>query len=229
MEVIDQEGEPLTPAELKIQLQAVKKHCEKVGEGPNIAVLTAGNRTEWAKTREKMVEMDPVNARNLSVIEKSIVVLAFDDAMPKDMGEVLHQALVGSCKNRWFDHIHTEVFFKNGLFASHIEHTPADGMVGTYFGNFLFAQTQRSGPIQKYQVPDRPVSEPDELTFTIDDEIRDAIIHTEETFSQQASDLELICPSFTDYGKKFIRSFKLHPEAYMQAALQLAYFRMHGM
>ncbi|XP_035688776.1 uncharacterized protein LOC118424334 [Branchiostoma floridae] len=217
MEVIDLEGEPLTPAELKIQLEGVKKQYENVCEGPHISVLTAGDRTEWAKTREKMVEMDPVNAHNLSVIEKSIFVLAFDDAMPKDSGEALHQALVGSGKNRWFDHVNTEVAFKSGLFAGHFEHTPADGMVPVYIG-----------PIQKDQVPARPVPEPEELIFTIDDEIRDAIIHTEETFIKQASDLELICPSFTDYGKKFIRSFQLHPDSYMQTALQLAYFRLHG-
>ncbi|XP_035688775.1 peroxisomal carnitine O-octanoyltransferase-like [Branchiostoma floridae] len=53
-------------------------------------------------------------------------------------------------------------------------------------------------------------------------------MHTEETFIKQASDLELICPSFTDYGKKFIRSFKLHPDSYVQNAVQLAYFRLHG-
>ncbi|XP_035688500.1 peroxisomal carnitine O-octanoyltransferase-like isoform X1 [Branchiostoma floridae] len=228
MECVDQEGEPLTPAELKLQLQMLKQQCENMSEGPHISALTAGNRTEWAKTREKMVEMDPVNAHNLSVIEKSIVVVAFDDAMPKDGGEALYQALVGSSRNRWFDHFNTGVVFKSGLYASNFEHSPADGMVAVYWGYFLFAQLQRIGPIQKAQVPARPVPEPEELVFTIDDEIRDAIVHTEETFIKQASDMELICPSFTDYGKKFIRSFQLHPDSYMQTALQLAYFRLHG-
>ncbi|XP_035688503.1 peroxisomal carnitine O-octanoyltransferase-like [Branchiostoma floridae] len=101
-------------------------------------------------------------------------------------------------------------------------------MVPAYLGYFIFAQSQRIGSMRKDQVPDRHVPEPEELVFTIDDEIRDAIIHTEETFIKQASDLELICPSFTDYGKKFIRSFQLHPDSYMQTALQLAYFRLHG-
>eukprot|EP00058_Branchiostoma_floridae_P006118 XP_002591606.1 hypothetical protein BRAFLDRAFT_223395 [Branchiostoma floridae] len=233
MEVIDQEGEPLTPAELKTQLEVVKQQCENVCEGPHISVLTAGNRTEWAKTREKMVEMDPVNARNLSVIEKSIVVLAFDDATPKDSGEVsgdvLRQVLVGSSRNRWFDHVNTGVAFKSGIFASQVDHTPADGMVGIYYKNFLLAQAQRIAPIEKDQVLARPVPEPEELSFTLDDEIRnDAMCNINILGSTQASDLELVCPSFTDYGKKFIRSFKLHPDAYMQAALQLAYFRLHG-
>ncbi|CAH1238747.1 CROT [Branchiostoma lanceolatum] len=228
LEVIDREGEPLTPAELKIQLEGVKQQCENVPEGPHISALTAGDRTEWAKTREKMVEMDAVNAHNLSVIEKSIVVAAFDDAMPKDAGEALYQTLLGSSRNRWFDHFNTGVAYKSGLFASTFEHSPADGMVGVYWGYYIFAQLQRMGPIRKDQVLDRPIPEPEELVFTIDDEIRDAITHTEETFIKQASDIDLICPSFTDYGKKVIRSFKLHPDSYMQTALQLAYFRMHG-
>ncbi|XP_035692954.1 peroxisomal carnitine O-octanoyltransferase-like [Branchiostoma floridae] len=101
-------------------------------------------------------------------------------------------------------------------------------MVAAFLGYFVFAQSQRIGPIRKDKVSDRSVPEPEELIFAIDDEIRDEIIHTQETFIKQASDLELVCPSFTDYGKKFIRSFKLHPDYYIQTALQLAYFRLHG-
>ncbi|XP_035697812.1 peroxisomal carnitine O-octanoyltransferase-like [Branchiostoma floridae] len=297
MEVIDQEGEPLTPAELKTQLEVVKQQCENVCEGPHISVLTAGNRTEWAKTREKMVEMDPVNARNLSVIEKSIVVLAFDDATPKDSGEVLRQVLVGSSRNRWFDHVNTGVAFKSGIFASQVDvrfclhicitlekilhiirivkecivvnqkdfntrQVAITQATGYDFGN---GQTFQITPVSDNVISiflaqigashnsfPMPVYSCGQYLHCLSLQ-RDYIVYIFSILQQMAwwvfiiktsfllrlrglhqlksppaSDLELVCPSFTDYGKKFIRSFKLHPDAYMQAALQLAYFRLHG-
>ncbi|XP_078572634.1 peroxisomal carnitine O-octanoyltransferase-like isoform X2 [Branchiostoma floridae x Branchiostoma japonicum] len=228
LEVIDQEGEPLTPPELKRQLDSVKEQCENAPEGPHISTLTAEDRTKWAKVREKLMAMDAVNADHLSIIEQSIVVLAFDDATPKNHGENFYETLAGNAQNRWFDHISTIVAFKSGLLCANYEHSPADAMVHVYAGYFINSQLQRMGPFWKGSVPDRLVPQPEELVFTIDDEIRDAVVQAKKTFLKQASDFEVICPSFTDYGKKFIRSFKLHPDSYMQTALQLAYFRLHG-
>ncbi|XP_066302776.1 peroxisomal carnitine O-octanoyltransferase-like [Branchiostoma lanceolatum] len=228
LEVIDPEGEPLTPPELKRQLDSVKEQCENAPEGPHISTMTAEDRTKWAMVREKMIAMDPVNADNLSTIEQSIVVLAFDDAFPKNHAENFYETLAGSAHNRWFDHINTIVAFKSGLLCANYEHSPADAMVHVYAGYFINSQLQRSGSLWKGSVPDRLVPQPEELVFTIDDEIRAAVVQAEKTFHKQASDFEVICPNFTDYGKKFIRSFKLHPDSYMQTALQLAYFKQHG-
>ncbi|XP_066301733.1 peroxisomal carnitine O-octanoyltransferase-like [Branchiostoma lanceolatum] len=228
LEVIDPEGEPLTPPELKRQLDSVKEQCENAPEGPHISTMTAEDRTKWAMIREKMMAMDAVNAHNLAIIEQSMLVLAFDDAFPKNHGENLYETLAGSAHNRWFDHISTMVAFKSGLLCANYEHSSAEALVHGYTGYFISSQLQRNGPNWKGSVPDRLVPQPEELVFTIDDEIRDAVIQAEKTFHKQASDFEVICPSFTDYGKKFIRSFKLHPDSYMQTALQLAYFRIHG-
>ncbi|XP_078703845.1 peroxisomal carnitine O-octanoyltransferase-like isoform X1 [Branchiostoma floridae x Branchiostoma belcheri] len=228
LEVIDPEGEPLTPPELKRQLDSVRQQCENVPEGPHISTLTAENRTKWATIREKLMTMDTVNAENLSVIEQSIIVLAFDDAFPKNHEESFYETLAGNAQNRWFDHINTIVAYRSGLLCANYEHSPADAMVHVYSGYFINSQLQRNGPHWKGSVPDRVIPQPEELVFTIDDEIREAVVQAEKTFLKQASDFEVICPSFTDYGKKFIRSFKLHPDSYMQTALQLAYFRLHG-
>ncbi|XP_019636197.1 PREDICTED: peroxisomal carnitine O-octanoyltransferase-like isoform X1 [Branchiostoma belcheri] len=228
LEVIDPEGEPLTPPELKRQLDSVRQQCENAPEGPHISTLTAENRTKWAMIREKLMTMDTVNAENLSVIEQSIIVLAFDDAFPKNHEENFYETLAGNAQNRWFDHINTIVAYRSGLLCANYEHSPADAMVHVYSGYFINSQLQRNGPHWKGSVPDRVIPQPEELVFTIDDEIREAVVQAEKTFLKQASDFEVICPSFTDYGKKFIRSFKLHPDSYMQTALQLAYFRLHG-
>ena len=43
----------------------------------------------------------------------------------------------------------------------------------------------------------------------------------------QGDNIEAYNPIYKGYGKKLIRRFKLHPDTYVQLALQLAYYRMH--
>ncbi|VEL15453.1 unnamed protein product [Protopolystoma xenopodis] len=45
---------------------------------------------------------------------------------------------------------------------------------------------------------------------------------------QQSDDFDLVVSYFTGYGRDFITSCRISPDAYLQAALQLAYRRLHG-
>lgn len=44
----------------------------------------------------------------------------------------------------------------------------------------------------------------------------------------QVSDLQLVSYAFTSFGKALIRKRKLHPDTFVQLALQLAYYKCHG-
>lgn len=44
----------------------------------------------------------------------------------------------------------------------------------------------------------------------------------------QASDLQLVVYAFTSFGKKQTKKKQLHPDAFIQLALQLGYYRLHG-
>ncbi len=41
-------------------------------------------------------------------------------------------------------------------------------------------------------------------------------------------DLNLTVLDFTDFGKEFIKSQKVSPDSFVQLAIQLAFYRMHG-
>lgn len=43
----------------------------------------------------------------------------------------------------------------------------------------------------------------------------------------QISDIQLVNYAFTSFGKSVIKK-KLHPDIFVQLALQLAYFKLHG-
>ncbi len=43
----------------------------------------------------------------------------------------------------------------------------------------------------------------------------------------QANNLDIIAPIYKGYGKDFMRKYKLHPDSYVQMALQMAYYRIY--
>lgn len=43
----------------------------------------------------------------------------------------------------------------------------------------------------------------------------------------QTQDLQIVCYAFTAFGKAAIKQKKLHPDAFVQLAMQLAYYRLH--
>lgn len=45
---------------------------------------------------------------------------------------------------------------------------------------------------------------------------------------QQSQDLQVVSYAFTSFGKAAIKKKKLHPDTFVQLALQLAYYRLHG-
>ncbi len=44
----------------------------------------------------------------------------------------------------------------------------------------------------------------------------------------QSQDLQVVSYAFTSFGKAAIKKRKLHPDTFVQLALQLAYYRLHG-
>ena len=44
----------------------------------------------------------------------------------------------------------------------------------------------------------------------------------------QAAQLQVVCCAFTSFGKAAIKQRKVHPDTFVQLALQLAYYKLHG-
>lgn len=44
-------------------------------------------------------------------------------------------------------------------------------------------------------------------------------------YARLARDVDVVDLRFDDYGKEFIKSFRMSPDSYIQMALQVAYYR----
>ncbi|KAL6094014.1 hypothetical protein STEG23_029384 [Scotinomys teguina] len=74
----------------------------------------------------------------------------------------------------------------------------------------------------------RDIPLPEELVFTVDEKILSDIYLAKVQHLKGASDLQIAAHAFTAFGKKLTKKEALHPDTFIQLALQLAYYRLYG-
>ncbi|XP_032499406.1 peroxisomal carnitine O-octanoyltransferase isoform X1 [Phocoena sinus] len=226
------EGCLMTPPEILRQLTYIQKKCHSEPDGPGVAALTSEERTRWAKAREYLISLNPENLTMLEKIQSSLLVFCLDDGSPhvtpEDYSQVATKVLTGDPTVRWGDKSYNLISFSNGVFGCNCDHAPYDAMVivsiSYYVDQKIFESEGRWTGSDK--VRDIPL--PEELVFTVDEKVLNDINQAKAQYFKQASDLQLLVYAFTSFGKKLTKKKKLHPDTFVQLALQLAYYRLHG-
>ncbi|KAI5092340.1 peroxisomal carnitine O-octanoyltransferase, partial [Silurus meridionalis] len=227
------DGRILTPSELLRQLTYIKESCDGEVSGDGVAALTSEERTKWAKAREHLISIDPVNKNILETIQSSLFVITLDDAKPYSTPEnytsMTLLALTGDPTIRWGDKSYNMISFANGTFASNCDHAPYDAMVLVSMCYYMDQKVKAaSGKWMVGRKVVRDLPDPEELVFTVDEKVQRDITLAKEQYSKSTQDLQLICYAFTSFGKAAIKKKKLHPDTFVQLAMQLAYYRQHG-
>ncbi|XP_066501757.1 peroxisomal carnitine O-octanoyltransferase [Hoplias malabaricus] len=226
------DGRILTPPELLRHLTYIKESCEGEPEGDGVAALTSEERTRWAKTRQHLISIDPVNETILETIQTSLFVISLDDAKPystpDDYTSMTLLALTGDPTIRWGDKSYNQICFADGTFASNCDHAPYDAMVLVSLCYYIDQQLKTCGGKWKGSdvVCDLPT--PEELVFTVDDRIKKDIALAKVQYKKTTQDLQLVSYAFNSFGKTAIKKRKLHPDTFVQLGMQLAYYRLHG-
>ncbi|XP_008321295.1 peroxisomal carnitine O-octanoyltransferase isoform X1 [Cynoglossus semilaevis] len=225
------DGQILTPPELLRQLRYVRERCEREPDGEGVAALTSEERTRWANARQHLINIDPHNQSVLETIQSSLFIITLDESKPYSTPEnytnVTLAALTGDPTNRWGDKSYNTITFSNGTFGSVCDHAPYDAMVLVSLTWYLDQQIKAAEG--KWQGSDtvRPMRLPEELKFTVDDRVRRDISLAKKQYLESTQDLQLLCYAFTAFGKAAIRKKKLHPDTFVQLAMQLAYYRLY--
>ncbi|XP_029306512.1 peroxisomal carnitine O-octanoyltransferase isoform X1 [Cottoperca gobio] len=225
------DGKILTPPELFRQLSYVKECCEREPEGDGVAVLTSEERTRWAQAREHLISIDPQNDTILETIQSSLFVISLDETKPYSTPEnytnVTMEALTGNPTIRWGDKSYNSLVFADGTFGSTCDHAPYDAMVLVSLCWYLDQQIKVTEGKWKGSDAVRPVPRPEELVFTVDEKVQSYIHHAKQQYLESTRDLQLVCYAYTAFGKEAIKRKKLHPDTFVQLAMQLAYQRVH--
>ncbi|CAJ0634490.1 14502_t:CDS:10 [Entrophospora sp. SA101] len=199
-----------------------------VTKDPAIGSLTTENRDVWTDFRNLLLKANPKHEEMLKKIESSAFVLCLDDTKPVTLEEISHSCWVGDGRNRFFDKSLQFIIFDNGRAGFNGEHSSMDGMPTSRLNDFVCDVIAKNkldaGPSTIRS--DLPI--PEQLHFTFNNQILDAIQKAEKDFDELVAKHDLRVWSYDGYGKNTIKSFGFSPDAYMQMILQLAYYKMYG-
>ncbi|VEN55359.1 unnamed protein product [Callosobruchus maculatus] len=236
--VIIYKGRILKPCELQVQMQQILDDTSApLPLEDKVAVLTAGERTHWAQIRRKHFNRG-VNKVSLDAIEKAAFFVTLDDfpyefdmSIPSKLDNYGRALLHGKGYDRWFDKSFTLCIGENGRIGFNAEHTWADAAVMSHVWEWVMTSEvwehrfdDDGNTIGKPEVtPPTPVR----LNWDLK-EIKEAIDASLKVANGLINDIGLRIFVHNNYGKGFMKTCGISPDAYIQMALQLAYYRDAG-
>ncbi|RZB39047.1 carnitine O-palmitoyltransferase 1, liver isoform [Asbolus verrucosus] len=180
-----------------------------------------------------------VNKTSLDAIEKAAFVVTLDDlpyeydtSDPDKLDNYGKILLHGKGYDRWFDKSLTLCIGNNGRIGFNAEHSWADAAVLSHVWEWVVTAQiheirydENGNTLGKPEiVPPAPIR----LNWEIKYECQNAIEKSLSVVADLINDIDLRIYVHERYGKGFIKQCRVSPDAYLQMALQLAYFRDAG-
>jgi carnitine O-acetyltransferase len=223
-----------------------------------VGVLTTENRQNWAKLREELQSSGQQNADALRIVDTALFIVCLDHVEPADINELSTNMLcgtyrlvdgmqVGTCTNRWYDKLQI-IVCKNGNAGINFEHTGVDGHTVLRFVSDIYTETilrfaktinsQTKSIFHSHQKSvNRAIGEdskktidinPRRIEWHITEPLSLGIRFAETRLSDLILQNEVKVLEFNKYGKYFITDMKMSPDAFVQMAIQAAYFGLYG-
>ncbi|XP_075167500.1 carnitine O-palmitoyltransferase whd isoform X1 [Haematobia irritans] len=231
-------GRQLRPCEIQVQMEEIlnSKATPLPGE-EHLAALTAWNRSKWAEVRNTHFSRG-VNRVSLHTVESAAFVVSLDDIpyefdlnRPELLDNFGKTLLHGNGYNRWFDKSFTVCVGTNGRVGFNAEHTWADAAVGAHmWENLVVDDLVTDGYDENGNTrgtPEYPPPSPTRLSWKLEPclpQIEEATLDANKLIN----DIDLRILVHNQYGKGFMKKCRLSPDAFIQMALQLAYYRDAG-
>uniref|UniRef100_A0A6M2DPT8 Putative carnitine o-acyltransferase cpti n=1 Tax=Xenopsylla cheopis TaxID=163159 RepID=A0A6M2DPT8_XENCH len=219
-------GKPIKASQLEQVIVDIKTMCKEKSE-QEIGYMTCDERTSWAKNRQHLQSLSQKNKNILQFIEESIFIICLDPYAPQDTTETCQLTLCNNYSTRWADKSFSVMYFENGYIGGVCDHTAFDGVISGFVSYYVYSKIQENG-LDWYQTEREDKIEPTELIFDLDEKISKEIIRLQVNLKQNQSSVTIISEAFTGFGKNHLKALKVHPDAFIQMALQLTYYKLHG-
>ncbi|XP_011252291.1 carnitine O-palmitoyltransferase 1, liver isoform isoform X2 [Camponotus floridanus] len=228
----------LQACEIELQIQQILNDDSTPAEGEEkLAALTAGERTIWAQTRKDFFAKG-VNKASLDIIEKAAFVVALDDVAyeydpnhPEKLDHYGRILLHGKGYDRWFDKSFTLCIGTNGRIGFNAEHSWADAAVMSHLWEYVICSEFLDREYQdghNIGTPEFTPPAPLRLQWDLNAKCIEAIEQSYQVAHNILNDVELRIYVHDAYGKGLMKANSVSPDAYIQMALQLAYYRDAG-
>uniref|UniRef100_A0A3Q3RRF8 Carnitine O-acetyltransferase n=1 Tax=Mastacembelus armatus TaxID=205130 RepID=A0A3Q3RRF8_9TELE len=233
LDVYNSDGTPLTVDQLYMQLEKIWNSSLQTNKEP-IGILTSQHRNTWGKAYNNLIK-DKTNKESVRAIQKSIFTVCLDAPMPRVSDElypsrVAAQMLHGggarwNSGNRWFDKTLQFIVGEDGTCGLVYEHAPAEGPPIVFLIDYVVKYMQKTEIVRSPMVP---LPMPQKLRFNITPEVKRDIEKAKQNMNIMVHDLDVKVLMFSHFGKNVPKQHKLSPDAFVQMALQLAYFRLYN-
>uniref|UniRef100_A0A8C2KZC5 Zgc:154046 n=1 Tax=Cyprinus carpio TaxID=7962 RepID=A0A8C2KZC5_CYPCA len=230
LDVYNSDGSPLTVDQIYVQLEKIWNSSLQTNKEP-VGILTSNHRNTWGKAYNNLIK-DKTNKESVRAIQKSIFTVCLDAPMPRVSDEMYHnkvaaQMLHGggsrwNSGNRWFDKTLQFIVGEDGSCGLTYEHAPAEGPPIVFLVDHVVDYISET-----VRTPMIPLPMPQKLRFNITPEIKKDIEKAKQNMNIMVHELDVRVLNFTHYGRKLPKSHKMSPDAFIQMALQLAYYRMY--
>ncbi|KAG1945325.1 choline O-acetyltransferase [Pimephales promelas] len=224
----------LNEADVQAQLQWIYEQTQtQTQTQPAVGLLTADGRADWASAREQLLK-DPVSRESVELMESCMCVVCLDDPAGLDPSDANRASLMlhggGQEKNganRWYDKPLQFVIGADGVCGVVCEHSPLEGIVLVECTEHVLKHIRSSSckPVSGRSVSELP--HPRRLLWKCSSGIRSALASAADHLQRLVMDLDMSVFTFTAHGKEWIKRQKMSPDAYIQLALQLAFYRSH--
>eukprot|EP01125_Pyxidicula_operculata_P008686 TRINITY_DN2894_c0_g1_i2.p1 TRINITY_DN2894_c0_g1~~TRINITY_DN2894_c0_g1_i2.p1 ORF type:complete len:544 (-),score=107.12 TRINITY_DN2894_c0_g1_i2:387-2018(-) len=237
----DEDNKPLEIEELQRHIKFIlddAKRTEAKSETPipPLGMLTTTDRENWTTYYNKLLKLDPRNGEFLEKLNTSLFLLCLDQQMPSNLVETGKIALHSDGRNRWFDKSIQLIVCQNGKSGINMEHSAFDGHTTTRFAEDMFNHSVRTrcdspSSFSAFDTANKSNPVPPavyKLEFKLSQEIRDEIDRATIEFNELAGRCCHEIVHFVPFGKRFIIQHKLSPDALVQLAYHLTYYRITG-
>nr|XP_003407692.1 LOW QUALITY PROTEIN: carnitine O-acetyltransferase [Loxodonta africana] len=233
LDVYHSDGTPFTSDQIFTQLEKIWNSSLQTNKEP-VGILTSNHRNSWAKAYNTLTK-DKVNRESVRSIQKSIFTVCLDAPMPRVSEDVYRNHVAGqmlhggggklNSGNRWFDKTLQFIVAEDGSCGLVYEHAAVEGPPIVALVDHVIEFTKKPELVRSPMVP---LPMPKKLRFNITPEIKSDIEKAKQNLSIMIQDLDIMIVLFHHFGKDFPKSEKMSPDAFIQMALQLAYYRIYG-
>uniref|UniRef100_A0A8D2ZLK6 Choline O-acetyltransferase n=1 Tax=Scophthalmus maximus TaxID=52904 RepID=A0A8D2ZLK6_SCOMX len=225
----------LNEMEILSQLEKILKMSESAEERlPPFGILTSDGRTEWAQARDVLTK-DQTNRDSLALIESCLCVVCLDEPsglVPSDTNRALLMLHGGGREkngaNRWYDKSMQFVVGMDGTCGVVCEHSAFEGIVLVQCSEYLM-KYKTGSPSKMARVSSiRELRPPRRLLWKCNPHIQGLLAAAGDRLQRLVNNLDMDVFTFKAYGKEFIKKQRMSPDAFIQVALQLAFYKCRG-
>ncbi|KAK5906094.1 hypothetical protein CgunFtcFv8_001988 [Champsocephalus gunnari] len=222
----------LNETEILSQLEKIMKMSENAEERlPPLGVLTSDGRTEWAQARDALTK-DQTNRDSLALMESCMCVLCLDEPCGLEARDTTRAVLMlhggGREKNganRWYDKSMQFVVGMDGVCGVVCDHSPFEGIVMVQLSEYLMKYITGSPCKMARASSIRDPPPPKRLLWKCNPHIQGLLAASGDRLQRLVDNLDMDVLNFNVYGKDLIKKLKMSPDAFIQVALQLAFYK----